>query len=62
MITNKKNGRPARRTAKQFLLVLTLAIAGALTAPAPVLAQSEPEIHTGTISKQTVHSKRYLNP
>jgi len=60
VITNKKNGRPARRTAKQILLVFTLAIGSALTAQGPVLAQSEPEIHTGTISKQTVHSKRYM--
>lgn len=57
---NKKNGKPARRLTRHFLPILILAIAGALAASAPVFAQSEPEIHTGTISKQTVHSKKYM--
>jgi gamma-glutamyltranspeptidase/glutathione hydrolase len=41
-------------------IVLALALSGALIAPSLAVAQSEPEIHTGTVRKQTVHSKRFM--
>jgi gamma-glutamyltranspeptidase/glutathione hydrolase len=56
--TDNKNERPAFRRFRLFLAALAIAASPGVAAPA--IAQSEPEIHTGTVSKQTVHSQRYM--
>lgn len=55
-------GRKAQRVTRRFAQCAALPVIGGslLIAAVPAFGQSEPEIHTGTIKKQAVHSRNYM--
>lgn len=60
MKTENKNSPRAHGLIRHSVLSLPFVFAGLLFATTPALAQAEPEIHTGSVIKQAVHSKRYM--